>query len=832
MARTKSARPKTNQTPGRFLGKTFALAGRFDQEQRQRVLQLVEGEGGQVVEDITSTLDFLVLGDPVAKKVAGQKEAEQLNKQGAAIRIISRADFWELFYPDRALAEMLLRSGPEGVKRWALLRGGWEPKLDLGDINLRGMNLTGISLRGVNLDGADLGQADLTNALLPEQLAGATLDGANLTSTTIRRLSDCSLRGVKASAWLQEAILERTDWTGADLSCASGFNLVARESTFREANLSRANLYDTKLRQSDFTGASLVETRLVKADLSGSTFTGANLHGADLSNAKLKGADLRNADLSEADLFEADLRQAQIEGANFEGAHLGGASLGDLDCTRARGFDPTKVKGPGRVGPNIKKLVEAAGQASELWTSINVDLPDGGEAHLTLHVSDHGKTIWTHRQTVGGHADHGRARTIAEGLLALPRRWPQVEPLPDTVRASQDSTRRGTKELRELALAAWCEACGVPIPTAEQVKEQVKTRKERKQALHQQLLAELRGGRRGVGLWNKRPLPLRRGAGSYQKIDLSGARLEGADLSNLDFAGAVFDGATLRKANLQNTVVTNARFHNADLNGVSLTFRCEGADFTGASLRDSRLTYGFFRKANFQNADLTGADLGGTQLDFVNLAGANLSGARLSYPRLRQARFDEHTVFPAGFVPPKEMEWVGAGPDPRIPKVPGVEANAGGEGRDAFLGRLRQMVDPARLSKALAMLKAERFQLYSQVDAGAVVGVVKSQTNADTVYSCRLAADGGYYCCTQNLATCGGLKGALCKHLLVLLVGLTRAEKLNSTSVHQWVAASTSKKQALDKDAASEVLLRYKGAEAGEIDWRPTETIPEDFYAL
>jgi hypothetical protein len=27
-------------------------------------------------------------------------------------------------------------------------------------------------------------------------------------------------------------------------------------------------------------------------------------------------------------------------------------------------------------------------------------------------------------------------------------------------------------------------------------------------------------------------------------------------------------------------------------------------------------------------------------------------------------------------------------------------------------------------------------------------------------------------------------------------------------------------------------LLRYKGAEAGEIDRRPTETIPEDFYAM
>ena len=35
-----------------------------------------------------------------------------------------------------------------------------------------------------------------------------------------------------------------------------------------------------------------------------------------------------------------------------------------------------------------------------------------------------------------------------------------------------------------------------------------------------------------------------------------------------------------------------------------------------------------------------------------------------------------------------------------------------------------------------------------------------------------------------------------------------------------------------DEDLAAETFLQYKGAQAGEIDWRPTETIPEDFYAF
>ena len=47
-----------------------------------------------------------------------------------------------------------------------------------------------------------------------------------------------------------------------------------------------------------------------------------------------------------------------------------------------------------------------------------------------------------------------------------------------------------------------------------------------------------------------------------------------------------------------------------------------------------------------------------------------------------------------------------------------------------------------------------------------------------------------------------------------------------------WVRSSHRQKSELDRDAMAEVFLRYKGAEAGEVDWLPTETIPEDFYAM
>jgi len=149
-----------------------------------------------------------------------------------------------------------------------------------------------------------------------------------------------------------------------------------------------------------------------------------------------------------------------------------------------------------------------------------------------------------------------------------------------------------------------------------------------------------------------------------------------------------------------------------------------------------------------------------------------------------------------------------------------------------FIKKLGASTDPSRMSKVTKMLRAERFQLFSSVTDEAVLGVVKSQTDADLVYACQLTKSGDFFCCTQNLNHCGGLRGALCKHLLVLAVGLTQSGQLDPGLAHAWATASRKKKPALDKDTATATFVRYKGAEAGEVDWRPTETIPEDYYAL
>jgi hypothetical protein len=68
--------------------------------------------------------------------------------------------------------------------------------------------------------------------------------------------------------------------------------------------------------------------------------------------------------------------------------------------------------------------------------------------------------------------------------------------------------------------------------------------------------------------------------------------------------------------------------------------------------------------------------------------------------------------------------------------------------------------------------------------------------------------------------------------MAVLVIGLTKAEKLAASDAARWVMISQFEPVLQDKDGMSEIFLKYKGAETSATDWRPTETIPEDYYSF
>jgi uncharacterized protein YjbI with pentapeptide repeats len=512
-------------------------------------------------------------------------------------------------------------------------------------------------------------------------------------------------------------------------------------------------------------------------------------------------------------------------------AVLAGTKLDGLDRSRGRGLDATPANAVPTAGPHLQELDQVVAQAARLNSSAAIVLPDGYSIPVSFSTEDKGKTIRLENPKRRSWR-HLPVASLSAELLELVRPYLHGSLRPDSLKVTATGAPQKPKQLRQLLLAAWCEACGRPVPSEDEAEAEAAAARENEQQRRNTLVAELRKGAEAVERWNARTDEERKHAGPFQGIDLSGAKLDGVNFYGLDLPGANFEKASLVGANLaEYRNHAKACFREADLTRAVLI----GGKFTGANFEDASLRKANLRGARFRGASFKGADLRGADLSYARFGGTDLGKAKLAKARFERTEFDERTRFPDRFVPPRDMVWKGKGPDPRW-KRPAVVAPPSKPAEpltlDQFMARLRGKVDLGRLGNALAMLKAERFQLFSQVEEDSLVGVVKSQSSAQRVYSCRLASDGSFSCCTQNLRICGGLAGAICKHLLVLIVGLARGGKVDLAAVDQWISSSRGQRPVMDHEAASAVFLRYKGAEAGEVDWRPTETVPEDYYAF
>jgi uncharacterized protein YjbI with pentapeptide repeats len=332
--------------------------------------------------------------------------------------------------------------------------------------------------------------------------------------------------------------------------------------------------------------------------------------------------------------------------------------------------------------------------------------------------------------------------------------------------------------------------------------------------------------RSGVKKWN-RLTSAQRSKVNFKGIDLSGRDLTGINLNDVVAEGASFAGTTLASARLAGNF-KGASFAGATLAAAKLVGGSfDEADFSSANLRAANLCGAHFRRATFNGADLAEANLKDVSLFGVDLTGANLASANFS-----GGWFDKDTKWAAGFVPPGDMAWHGSGTDPRLS---GKGKKAVATDINGLLARLHAIIDPARMKRTLDMLKAERHQLFSEIEPTMVRGIVRSQKQEDRYYLCVLTEDGTYSCATPEVAKCMGLSNEPCKHILVLVIGLARAGLLDSTTADRWLLAAKEKNPRWNKTVqnyVSDSLLRYKGVQAGDVDWRPTETIPEDFYAM
>ena len=123
---------------------------------------------------------------------------------------------------------------------------------------------------------------------------------------------------------------------------------------------------------------------------------------------------------------------------------------------------------------------------------------------------------------------------------------------------------------------------------------------------------------------------------TWERVNLAGSDLRGADLTGviLDYAdlrGADLTGAKLIYASLWNSKLTDAILTKADLTEANL----KGANLTRAKLIDADLT-----RAKLIDADLTGA-----VLTDANLTRADLKGTKIALETLQTADYKGALVY-------------------------------------------------------------------------------------------------------------------------------------------------------------------------------------------
>jgi nucleoid DNA-binding protein len=147
----------------------------------------------------------------------------------------------------------------------------------------------------------------------------------------------------------------------------------AQKAVFKNAKLSKADLYAADLVQVDFQGADLQGTDMSEADLYGANLQKANLEQAALVWANLDGAKLREASLERADLRWANLEGADLTGANLRWANFEGANLREAKLDSADLFG-ANLKNTDMEGAAVSGITLDAATESQLPSTITQEI--------------------------------------------------------------------------------------------------------------------------------------------------------------------------------------------------------------------------------------------------------------------------------------------------------------------------------------------------------------------------------------------------------------------------------------------------------------------------
>ena len=848
-------------------GEVCCLSGKFSYyPEKPELLKFLKAQGAKVVEKVTNDVTILIVGE--GKKSAKEKSAEALNNAGGSIRIIKPTGLGQTITPEIPAmildpntiqaAEALLNTywlfRHQGIE----IKGEEFSKISIGkklkaDLTINHISFANCLFKNCTWTNIAFGYANTSsqncvfesnvfNQLYLWELKNCTITKATGTLLKLNildrcEISDCNFDDAKFEEFQNTKV---SNCTSKELELGG----THRNSTFTKMTANEVAFFQTRFEKCELKDVNL--SKIVEKE-DPIRFEKCKLTNVQFKNAKVlemifEDCELTNCSFDGVEGQLLDLRDSKVSKCKFVGSKFAGMHVTAKQQKSFVGIDSSHVITDLSKFKEVNRLAQTMLKSDKIEFSFDGPMDTGDLVNVNVHLDykynfsfaankdkEHCATTNVHKWAKIKIAD------IVRKLAWVFKSAKFTEVNLGSIKLKTSKCPLKPKDMKQLIAAAAYEAIGKEAKSEAELKEAEKTAKANSKEAREAVIAELQANQ--IAKVNRRTIAELKSCCPFRKVDLKGKNLKGAKFSDLVFEECDFTDADLSKAQF-----TEANFRKSKFVGAKLS----GADLKNAKMRNVDLTNADLSNAKLLSTDLTGAKL--TNVNFskakfgqstkrwlgnsINLKGLDLSTANFKGAKMGYARYDEKTILPKSMTKTqlKEMEWDGGGIPPHERKQ--NKKVDGPLDFESFMERLKEITDSSRLAKSTKMLKANSFELFTEIKPESVVGIVRSQSDKELVYSCTLNAEGKFACCTQNLNTCGGLRGAICKHILVLMIGLTKSGELNAADVDQWINDSKMKQPELDKDLMSEVLLKYKGAEAGEIDWRPTETVPEDFFAF
>jgi uncharacterized protein YjbI with pentapeptide repeats len=852
--RSRKSASTANPIPAKlFSGKNIVVAGKFGHPDKEAIVSFLKQQGAKLSGSVNAKTDIAILGTGTSSIT---KQIDKLNLSGKAT-IETTDDIYALldFDPEQIYATL---TDPQRLPRLIALPDWLQRTIDFTAADFSGKSIgvadskNYLDLEPFEIEGATFDRATLTNISMPSELdyRNNSFIGTRFVDAYFHRAQSLDFRDVSATN-LQWASAHNSSITGGKIKGFKPYDL--KECKFTKVEIDGFKAVDVhflfnqcQFKNCVFHASQLIDTAFINCTFADCKFTAGEICQIKFEKCKFKNvkfqklklheielrkAELSNVDFDTVDLFDVDFSTSKLSGVKFKNCKTSCVRLDAKQLSKIKGVEQADLFAP-LSGKAANRLAKTIVDSDEFSVTIKAKLA-GKQTQFTIEKSWYSQKYLQQTGTKIEKLEVGRWHTAPfklaaidalHGLNWLAARARGAAPAFESLKIKTAKCPLKGHELNALLTEALTEIFGSVAVTSQVVAAKRRAKVQSVSQSKKEIIATLHAD--DVGAVNKVPAEYLKELKNFRKLKLTQRKLPGVKLVGIELNGTDFSGSDLRGASFVNADCQRVNFSDCQLQKVNFT----DTDLRRVNLQGANLRGAIFNGNNLYSSNLKGADLTGCDLHGCFFYQVDLTDAKLDKVNFKGASYDERTIFPASTSLSllKSMDWEGRGMPPHLRKQ--NKAVSGPLDFPAFLQRLNKITDPSRMKKAIAMLKKDAFQLFAETSPQQVTGVVKSQTDAALVYAVRLADDGKFSCCTQNLNPCGGLRGAICKHILVLLIGLTRSDELDATLVDQWVNATKIRQPELDKDAMANTFLKYKGAEAGEIDWRPTETLPEDYF--